>query len=57
MICSAIVDEETKEDLIALFAGRKANALSGALAAGTQAVKLTPREREALQWIAAGKTS
>jgi DNA-binding CsgD family transcriptional regulator len=52
-----IADEETKEVLIALFAGRKAYALSAALAAGTQAVKLTPREREALQWIAAGKTS
>jgi DNA-binding CsgD family transcriptional regulator len=52
-----IADEETKEVLIALFAGRKAYALSAILAAGTQAVKLTPREREALQWIAAGKTS
>jgi LuxR family transcriptional regulator, quorum-sensing system regulator BjaR1 len=53
------LDEATKQlvELIALFAGRKAYALSGASAAGTRTVKLTPREREALQWIAAGKTS
>jgi LuxR family transcriptional regulator, quorum-sensing system regulator BjaR1 len=53
------LDEGAKQtiELIALFAGRKAYSLSGALATGALTVKLTPREREALQWIAAGKTS
>jgi LuxR family transcriptional regulator, quorum-sensing system regulator BjaR1 len=53
------LDERTKQaiELIALFAGRKAYALSGALAGGAWTVKRTPRKREALEWIAAAKTS
>jgi LuxR family transcriptional regulator, quorum-sensing system regulator BjaR1 len=52
------LDEGAKQatELIALFAGRKAYALSGALSVGIS-VQLTLREREVLQWIAAGKTS
>jgi LuxR family transcriptional regulator, quorum-sensing system regulator BjaR1 len=44
-------------ELIALYAARKAYSLSGGSAAGTRTVNLTSREREALKWIAAGKTS
>ena len=51
--------EGTKQaaELMVLFAGRKAYSLSGAATVGAQTVNLTSREREALKWIAAGKTS
>jgi len=53
------VDGGTKQatELIALFAARKAYALSGASSVGIRTVNLTSRERDALKWIAAGKTS
>ncbi len=44
-------------ELIALFAASKARALSCPLEGGPRTSKLTPREREVLQWISAGKTS
>jgi LuxR family quorum sensing-dependent transcriptional regulator len=44
-------------ELIALFAAQKARALSCPLEVGPRTSKLTPREREVLQWISAGKTS
>lgn len=52
------LDEDAKRaaEIIALFAARKAYALSG-IPGNARTANLTPREREALQWIAAGKTS
>jgi len=45
-------------ELTALFAASKAHALSRhPLDIGTRTGTLTPREREVLQWISAGKTS
>lgn len=44
-------------ELIALFAASKAHALSRPLDVGLRVSKLTARERDVLQWIAAGKTS
>ena len=43
--------------LIALFAASKTRALSGPPTIGQRNSRLTPREREVLQWISAGKTS
>ena len=53
------LDEDAKQaiELIALFAASKAHSLSRPLGIGAHASKLTPREREALQWISVGKTS
>jgi|KBSSwiStaDraftv2_1062776.scaffolds.fasta_scaffold447665_1 DNA-binding CsgD family transcriptional regulator len=54
------LDEDTYQatELIALFAASKAHALSHhPLDIGTRTSTLTPREREVLQWISAGKTS
>jgi DNA-binding CsgD family transcriptional regulator len=42
---------------VVLFAASKAYAISQPAAATALTVQLTPREREALQWISAGKTS
>lgn len=53
------LDEDAKQsiELIALFAASKAHALSRPLDIGPRTSKLTPHEREVLQWISAGKTS
>jgi LuxR family quorum sensing-dependent transcriptional regulator len=53
------LDQDTVRavELIALFAASKARALSYPLEVGPRTNKLTPREREVLQWISAGKTS
>jgi LuxR family transcriptional regulator, quorum-sensing system regulator BjaR1 len=53
------LDEEANRavELIALFAASKAHALSRPSDIGARTSKLTPREREVLQWISAGKTS
>jgi DNA-binding CsgD family transcriptional regulator len=50
-------DEYQATELIALFAASKAHALSRPLEIDARKSKLTPREREVLQWISAGKTS
>lgn len=51
-------DDATRAiQLIALFAAGKAHALSHPPNACAQTIKLTPREREVLQWVSAGKTS
>jgi DNA-binding CsgD family transcriptional regulator len=50
-------DAKLAIELIALFAASKAHALSRPLDIGVRTTKLTPREREVLQWISAGKTS
>jgi LuxR family transcriptional regulator, quorum-sensing system regulator BjaR1 len=53
------LDTEAKlaTELIALFAASKAHALSRPLRVKSRRSNLTPREREVLQWISAGKTS
>ena len=53
------LDQDTIQavELIALFAASKARALSCPPEVGQPTSKLTPREREVLQWISAGKTS
>lgn len=50
-------ENELSVQLIALFAASKAQALSRPAAIDAPMMKLTPREREVLQWISAGKTS
>ena len=53
------LDDETMRatELISLFAASKAHALSRPPKPGAHMNSLTPREREVLQWISAGKTS
>lgn len=53
------LDEDAKQaiQLIALFAASKAHSLSRQPQVAALKSKLTRREREVLQWIAAGKTS
>jgi LuxR family quorum sensing-dependent transcriptional regulator len=50
-------DANRATELIALFGASKAHALSRPSKTEPRTRKLTPREREVLQWIAAGKTS
>jgi LuxR family quorum sensing-dependent transcriptional regulator len=50
-------DARQANQLIALFAASKAHALSRPPLTGPRESGLTPREREVLQWISAGKTS
>jgi LuxR family quorum sensing-dependent transcriptional regulator len=53
------LDDGAKQamQLIALFAASKTRALSRAPTTGQLKSRLSPREREVLQWISAGKTS
>jgi LuxR family transcriptional regulator, quorum-sensing system regulator BjaR1 len=53
------LDKDTKlaVESIALFTASKARALSRPLGICVHTKKLTPREREVLRWISAGKTS
>jgi LuxR family transcriptional regulator, quorum-sensing system regulator BjaR1 len=53
------LDKEARRvtELIALFAASRARALVRPSDVKSQTSKLTPREREVLQWISAGKTS
>jgi LuxR family quorum sensing-dependent transcriptional regulator len=53
------LDDDAKRaiQLIALFAASKAHALSHPPDVRARMSRLTPREREVLQWISAGKTS
>jgi LuxR family quorum sensing-dependent transcriptional regulator len=53
------LDDGAKQamQLIALFAASKSRALSRPPTIGRPQSRLTPREREVLQWISAGKTS
>jgi LuxR family quorum sensing-dependent transcriptional regulator len=53
------LDDDTNRVIVtvALFAASKAHALSRPHNAGMPTSQLTRRERDALQWIAAGKTS
>lgn len=53
------LDDETVRaiQVIALFAASKANALVRKQDNGQKASRLSPRERDVLQWISAGKTS
>ena len=50
-------DSVMATQLLALFAASKAHALSRPQHAPALTSRLTPREREVLQWICAGKTS
>lgn len=50
-------DAKLAVELITLFAASKARTLSRPLDNGVRPTNLTPREREVLQWISAGKTS
>jgi DNA-binding CsgD family transcriptional regulator len=53
------LDDDAKRalQLISLFAASKAHALSHPPDVRPRTSRLTPREREVLQWISAGKTS
>ena len=53
------LDDEAMQaaQLIALFAASKAHALCRPPSRGAEMSRLTPRERDVLQWISSGKTS